>query len=343
MDLSNRSALTSQPTATMETPQPDPSAPSPSPDEPAALRAERDQLARELIQLRTELAEYQRGWPPGHFFSPIPSLADIQRDAEQIFEDYGPTLAGIDLNEEGQMKLLRQLARYYPEQPFSAQRSPQLHYFFENPNFSYGEAIVLFCLLRWLRPRRFVEIGCGYSSCAVLDTNALFFGKNIHCTFIDPNPDLLDSLLSEADQHEVELIRSRVQDVSLHRFAELDAHDILFVDSSHVAKVHSDVNWIVFEILPLLRPGVFVHFHDICYPFEYPREWIYQGRAWNEAYLIRAFLLYNHVFQIRLFNSYLGLYHRQLLAETMPVCLRNPGTSLWIEKTEASTEQARSS
>jgi|ERR1041384_1342521 hypothetical protein len=39
-----------------------------------------------------------------------------------------------------------------------------------------------------------------------------------------------------------------------------------------------------------VAPGVYVHFHDVCFPFEYPEEWMCQGRAWNEAYLLRAFL-----------------------------------------------------
>jgi len=307
--------------------------PDPGSDELAALRAERDRLVCERNLLQTELAAYRCGWPPGHFYSPVPSVAEIKQEEKRIFEGFGPTLAGIDLNAAGQIQLWHELARYYPEQPFAAQKLPGLNYCFDNPNFTYGEALVLFCLLRWLRPRRIIEIGSGYSSCALLDTNARFFANGIHCAFIDPHPELLHSLVGEANRTQAEFVRSRVQDVDLARFAELEERDIIFVDSSHVSKVHSDVNWIVFEILPVLRPGVFVHFHDVCYPFEYPREWIYRGRAWNEAYLIRAFLLYNRAFRIRVFNSYLALFHQELLAETMPLCLRNPGTSLWLEKT----------
>ena len=92
-------------------------------------------------------------------------------------------------------------------------------------------------------------------------------------------------------------------------FRELHAGDVLFVDSTHVAKVGSDVNHIFFEILPILQPGVVVHFHDIMYPFEYEPKWIYTGVAWNEAYMLRAFLMFNPTFKILLFNSFLAHLH----------------------------------
>jgi hypothetical protein len=104
------------------------------------------------------------------------------------------------------------------------------------------------------------------------------------------------------------------------------------VDSTHVAKVGSDVNHILFEVLPSLRSGVYVHFHDIYFPFEYPKEWVYQGRAWNEAYVLRAFLQHNDAYEIVLFGSFLSAFHRPWLAERMPLVARNPGSSLWLRK-----------
>lgn len=66
----------------------------------------------------------------------------------------------------------------------------------------------------------------------------------------------------------------------------------------------SDVNFEVFEILPRLKSGVIVHFHDICFPFEYPASWLDQGIFWNEAYLLRAFLMYNRDFSVLMYNNY---------------------------------------
>lgn len=67
------------------------------------------------------------------------------------------------------------------------------------------------------------------------------------------------------------------------------------------------------------------------YPFEYPREWIYGGRAWNEAYLLRAFLQYNREFRIVLFNGFLGEFHRDELGRLMPRA-QHPGSSLWLQR-----------
>ncbi|MEJ7607379.1 MAG: hypothetical protein WKF37_14215 [Bryobacteraceae bacterium] len=104
------------------------------------------------------------------------------------------------------------------------------------------------------------------------------------------------------------------------------------MDSTHVAKTGSDVNTLIFDILPGLNEGVYVHFHDIYYAFEYPREWILQGRAWNEAYMLRAFLQYNDTFQICCWNSYLGAFHSEEFREVMPLFARQPGSGLWLRK-----------
>ncbi|MGI9484201.1 MAG: class I SAM-dependent methyltransferase [Hyphomicrobiales bacterium] len=126
-----------------------------------------------------------------------------------------------------------------------------------------------------------IEIGSGYSSCVMLDTNELFFDNAISMSFVEPYPELLLSLLKSGDEQNIEVHASKLQDTPLEIFAKLDAGDILFIDSSHVSKAFSDVNTIFFEILPNLSAGVYVHFHDIFANFEYPLEWLLQGRAWN--------------------------------------------------------------
>jgi hypothetical protein len=130
----------------------------------------------------------------------------------------------------------------------------------------------------------------------------------------------------------VRLLQSKVQDVPLSTFDALQAGDILFIDSSHVSKVASDVNHVLFNVLPRLASGVLVHFHDVYYPFEYPRFVHYQGIAWNEAYLLRAFLSFNSAFEVVLFNTYLETAHPELVYEAMPLCRKNPGGSLWIRR-----------
>ena len=86
--------------------------------------------------------------------------------------------------------------------------------------------------------------------------------------------------------------------MSVDTFKSLEKDDILFVDSSHVSKVGSDTHYLFFEVMPTLSSGVLVDVHDIFWPFEYPADWIREGRAWNEAYLLRAFLSFNPAFKI---------------------------------------------
>jgi hypothetical protein len=118
-------------------------------------------------------------------------------------------------------------------------------------------------------------------------------------------------------------------------FDQLNENDILFIDSTHVSKTNSDVNKILFEILPRLKRGVLIHFHDIFYPFEYPKEWVLQwnGFGWNEDYILKAFLMYNNQFKIVMFNTFLEHFHKEWFKENMPLCLENEGGSIWLQKT----------
>jgi predicted O-methyltransferase YrrM len=303
---------------------------SPPPDE--RLIAECDVLRADRDKLRAELSRLTTTFPPGHFYSPIPSLVEVHRDEARIFDRSRRELSGVDLNQDGQLNLLEQLKQYYGEQPFSAEPSAERRYCFENNFFSYSDALFLYCMIRFAQPRRIIEIGSGFSSFVMLDTNELFFDNRIRLMFIEPYDDRLRSRLRDKDLEAVEIISKRVQEVELTQFDELSAGDILFVDSSHVARVGSDVNHILFEILPRLAQGVFVHFHDMFYPFEYPKEWIEEGRFWNEDYFLRAFLQYNSAFKIRIWNQFLGTYYPEKLRESMPLCIKSIGGSLWLQR-----------
>jgi hypothetical protein len=129
----------------------------------------------------------------------------------------------------------------------------------------------------------------------------------------------------------ITLIEKKVQDLNLEIFEKLNCGDFLFVDSSHVVKTGSDVNYILFEILPRLKSGVLIHFHDIFYPFEYPKDWVFNGWNWNEDYFLRAFLMYNTEFEIKLFSHYLHKHYSDVF-KNMPLCYNNYGGNLWIMK-----------
>jgi hypothetical protein len=270
--------------------------------------------------------------PPGHYYSPIPALDDIQRDESTIFSPAPPTLAGIDMRESEQLRLLEHFRDYYPSIPFEANAKSGLRYYYDNQSYSYSDAICLHCMIRYLQPKKIIEVGSGFSSCVTLDTNELFFNHSIATTFIEPYPELFSSLIKGGDTARVRLLPSRLQDVDLAVFDQLGANDILFIDSTHVSKVNSDVNRVFFDILPRLASGVHIHFHDIFYPFEYPKDWIYSGIAWNEAYLLRSFLQFNPSFSIVLMNTFMEHFHEPFFEEHMPLCLKNPGGSIWLRK-----------
>ncbi len=291
---------------------------------------EREAFRKEKNELRIALNNLRMYRDPDHFYSPLSCLKDIETHQADIFSEPPAILPGIDLYLEAQKSLLKHFKSFYQEQPFPEQKTDGQRYFLSNPNFSYSDGIFLYCMMRYLKPSRMIEVGSGYSSCAILDVNALFFNNSIECKFIEPYPDLFLSLISEQDKKGLNLINTPLQKVDESLFRILKENDILFIDSSHVSKIGSDVNHIFFKILPLLQKGVMVHFHDICYPFEYPKSWVLEGRAWNEAYLMRAFLEYNNEFSIDLFNSYLSCFNH--IPKEMALCIKGPGSGLWLRK-----------
>lgn len=270
------------------------------------------------------------GEPAGAYGSPVISLKEIEKRQDAIF-GRKKEIKGIDLNETGQFELIRSFKKYYDLLPFSSQPKKELRYYYDNGYFPYFDAISLFCIIRHFKPRRIIEVGSGFSSAVMLDTNELFFENAIDITFIEPFPQRLNSLLRETDNANLKV--KFLQDVDLELFTKLEKDDILFVDTSHVVKVGSELNHILFEIIPLLKPGVIIHFHDIFYPFEYPRSWVLkEKRSWNEIYFLQSFLMYNSAFSVLIFNSFLGHQNGEWLKENMPLCMRNTGGSFWMVK-----------
>jgi len=291
-------------------------------------------LAASPARLRRTVADRPKvePFPPGHFYSPVPSLAEVDRRAGRLFGPPPRAIPGIDLREVQQLALLDELGALTTDHPFSDERRPGLRYFFDNPAFAWGDGLVLHGMLRRFRPRRVVEVGSGHSSCATVDTVERFLGGGTACTFVEPYPELLLSLLLPGDRERIEIVPTAVQDAGTERFAALEADDVLFIDSTHVSKIGSDVNVLFLEVLPSLHPGVVIHVHDIFYPFEYPRAWVEEGRAWNEAYLLRALLAGGGRFEILLWNGWVQAFHAERAARALPLFPRNPGGSIWLRK-----------
>lgn len=252
---------------------------------------------------RTPADAVPERYPPGHFYSVVPSLSELSRHAASIFARPA-AVSAVNLNSAAQIRILREIAALMEDPPFYA-KGRATRFDIDNDSFSYDDAPVLHAMLRRIRPRRVVEIGSGHSSACMLDTDERHLGASVQFTFIDVDCSVLRRLLREEDLARVRVIEQPVQDVDRAVFATLSENDLLFVDSSHVVKIGSDLTTIMFEILPSLAPGVWIHFHDVRYPFQYPRDLVSGGSFWNEAYLLRAFLMYNRDFEIAFWLNHL--------------------------------------
>lgn len=306
-------------------------------EEKAALEKRIATLERVQIPEPHAATPAQATWaPPGHFYSPIVDPLDEQVQLAMSSEA-APTVLpeSMGLDSSLMLEWFRRIASYYPTHPFPetpSVASGSGHYFYQNPNFPLADALALLAIMRIRKPRRLIEIGSGYSSCAAIDSNVGYLEGQVDMTFIEPHPELALEMLGNTPRFREGLLKQKLQDVPVETFLALQRDDILFIDSSHVVKTGSDVVDYVFRILPRLRPGVMVHIHDIFYPFEYPRSWIGdENRSWNEAYLVRAFLHQNRRFQVFYMSDWIYKCERELMQQLTPLCVTHRGGSLWME------------
>lgn len=294
------------------------------------LVKENEKLRREVQTLKAQQSEWARFQPPGHFYSPLPSREEV---AEAFARGgFGPPFPGVDLNEAGQRARLDLFREYYREQPFPEKATEGRRFYLDNPSYGHFDAIMLYCMLREAQPKRVIEVGSGFSSAAMLDLNERVFGGRVEFTFIDPDMKRLRPLLRAEDERRATLIEKRVQDVPVEIFSRLGENDVLFIDSSHVSKIGSDVNRLYFDVLPALARGVLIHIHDVAGNLEYPKEWYDEGRAWNEQYLLRAFLMNNRAYRVELFTGWLFNTQHAWFREHMPLCARGGGGQMWLRK-----------
>jgi Methyltransferase domain len=269
--------------------------------------------------------------PPGHYYSPIVDPGEVSLRLSRIFDRTDRSLPDVDVNVAGQLENLSKYSTFKDQIKFDLNKTDLRRYHLNNPAFNSVDAWALAATILHYQPKRIIEIGSGYSSALTMDTNTEAFGGNISITFVEPYPQLLRSLMKPEDLERYKIYESKVQDVDINLYSMLEENDILFIDSTHVAKAGSDVLHEFFEILPRLKRGVIVHIHDIYFPFEYPESWFFdENRSWNEAYLLRAFLMNSNRYKIILWPHYLVLHHRQALINAMPLGTHLWGGSIWL-------------
>jgi len=287
-------------------------------------------MTKHLLQLPARFC------PEGHFYSPIVDAASLLARKEELWPKTPAISAGIDFNDESHKNILvdvfpRYISDYdYPEH---LQDARDLRTFYtRNSQFSWLDARALFVLSRHWAPRKIIEVGSGYSSLLMADVNHRWFNGAIKVTCIEPYP---PAFLTQRISGISQLIDRSVQDVPLVEFEKLEPGDILFIDSSHVAKTGSDVNFLYFNVVPILKAGVHIHIHDIFLPNEYPETWVLNdNRSWNEQYLVRALLMYSTALRVDFGCSYAFITFPHLVqkALALPSGRALGGGSLWLSK-----------
>ncbi len=268
---------------------------------------------------------------PGHFYSPVAHPAELASYVDAV-EAAGPEIAGIAIDRAGQIALWERLVPLLTSAPFPETETPGFRYYYENRAYGFGDALILQAMIRDRKPKRLIEIGSGHSSACSADTVDRYLDGNCALTFIEPYPERLRGLLGDR-ANGVRIVESPVQQVAPAVFEELEAGDILLIDSTHVLRTGSDVCYELFEIMPRLAGGVAVHIHDMFWPFEYPRNWILDdNRSWNELYAVRAFLTENERWRILFFNDYFAKFEAQRIEQSVPRWAAAPGGSLWLER-----------
>lgn len=271
---------------------------------------------------------------PVHFYQSIPDTRELKDDIWQRKS----LLVGVDMNISDQVELLSNFSSKFKKeyQDFPKDKpSSSWQYYLNNTEFSAIDGEILYCMIRYFKPKRIIEVGSGYSTCLMAQAimkNKEDNGNNCELIAIDPYPKkFVEQEMAGLSQ----LIKKRVQDIEIDIFDKLSENDILFIDSSHILKIGSDVQREYLEILPKIKSGVLVHSHDIFFPTEYPKKWVMKDHLFfNEQYLLQAFLIYNNEFKILWAANFMHQTHPELLSKAFNSYnkLENSPSSFWIRR-----------
>lgn len=254
---------------------------------------------------------------PVHYYSPIPDTRQLRKRSELLTQEH--PMYGVYLREDAQFGILNLLKGYEEEYRqagngiFGITQS-------EMPSFAPINALALYSLVRHFKPKRVIEVGAGMSTkiTSTAITKNKEQGQAGEFIVIEPYP---SNELRKGHEGVSRLIIEKVEDIDISIFKKLGANDILFIDSSHTVKPLGDVNYLFLSVIPQLNPGVIIHVHDIFFPVEYlSHHFFNQGLKmfWQEQYLLHAFLMFNHEFEVMISMSYLHFKHQDRLKDLFP-------------------------
>jgi hypothetical protein len=251
------------------------------------------------------------------YYSPVPDLSLLPDD---IWERRS-TMGGVELQVDRAMSLVEtELAPFISELEIPADGPlPPGQFFLHNENYEAVDAELLYGMVRARKPRRVLELGSGYSTLLIGSASRrnIEEGREAEHLAFDPFPRA--QIFGDAPPPPTRFEPMPATEVPLDTFRDLEAGDFLFVDTTHTVKLGSDVNYLVLDVLPVLAPGVIVHFHDVFLPWEYPRTWFEDMRYyWAEQYLLQAFLAFNDAFEVLLPANAVAREHPDRLAAAIP-------------------------
>lgn len=264
-----------------------------------------------------------------HYYEPLFNPKHLKKSLRD-----DRVLPGIDFNDREQLQILNKFNYNEELKEIPMERSANLGFYYRNPSIGPGDSEYLYNMIRLFKPKRLIEIGSGNSTLMVI--NAIRQNKNensvYYCEHICIEPYEMD-WLKDLD---IKLIREKVEDCDKKIFMDLEANDILFIDSSHIIRPQGDVLFEYLEILPILKKGVLVHVHDILTPKDYLDEWILRDmKLWNEQYLLEAFLTFNNKYKIIGALNYLRHNYQREIFEKCPILaadLDEEPCSFWIAR-----------
>ncbi len=277
---------------------------------------------------RTQADKAGVHWRSTHYYHPTYTAADLPSDVTTPRD-----LPGLDLNEAGQLELLASFDVQDELASLTEHHEPELAFRYDNGQYGRGDADSLYAMVRTFKPRRIFEIGSGNSTRVAAKAIARTKAEDpdYACRHVCIEPYEMPWL----ERLGPEIIRKRVEAVPLDLFEELEAGDILFVDSSHVIRPFGDVLVEFQSIIPSLAKGVIVHVHDIFIPRDYPEKWLRDDRRlWNEQYLLEVMLTHSSRYRTILAMNWLTHEHRGAINHAFPIMQTsanpNPG-AYWFE------------
>ena len=263
---------------------------------------------------------------PANFYSDIPLIDEVNSSFE--YREIDAEVYNSGIFHKHDIKLfIEKLCEYSSEfsPPLYEDNETPISFYWENPAFSYSDAMSYYCVIRHFKPDHILEIGSGFST--LVANEALKKNGRGKLTLIEPYP---KEFLRKLDCVE-SIIESFVQDIPVTELISLvESSDIWFIDSTHTVKTGSDCLYLYLKIMPEIKKNIIVHSHDIHLPYGFPKHQVLEKNIyWTEQYLLYAYMLDNPKVKVLLSSAYANKALPDSLRQLMGGKYPAGGGSIW--------------